>query len=125
MTIPGLVAMAQGESEVAVMLSESALAVLTGYLLIAHFIGAKLTLFQVTFVNSIFVLVRFVNFLTLQGVVERNLHWSNQVQKLDPTIPYGVLAQADRGSFVSWLIFLVMTGGALVFMWQVRHPKTD
>lgn len=58
MTIFELVVAAQGEAQAALTINESGLAALTGYLLIAYFTGAKLTLFQVSLVNTIFVLGR-------------------------------------------------------------------
>jgi hypothetical protein len=48
MTVVELMGLAQGEANSAMMLSDGSLATLTGYLLIAYFIGAKLTFFQVT-----------------------------------------------------------------------------
>jgi hypothetical protein len=125
MTISELVLMSQGDAGTALMLSDSALAIMSGYLLIAYFIGAKLTLFQASFVNCIFILVRFVSFLTLQGVLKRNQYWIDKIQELDPSIPYGTMAQGDRGSAAAWAVFIIMTGGALLFMWQVRHPKNE
>ena len=125
MTIVELMGMAQGDANTATALSDAGLATLTGYLLIAHFIGAKLTLFQVVFVNVVFLLSRVVNFLALQGIIERNAHWNEKIQELDPTIPFGVLADTNRGSISSWVIFTLITAGALLFMWQVRHPKSS
>lgn len=37
--------------------SQYGLSIVTGYLLIAHFIGRKLTLFQVSFTNFVFLLM--------------------------------------------------------------------
>jgi hypothetical protein len=103
MTVVELVGMAQGDANIALMLSEGALTVLTGYIVIAYLVGAKLTLFQVTFVNLIFVLVRLVNFLALQGVVQRNTHWTKEIRELDPTIPYGLSGGTDRGPIAASL----------------------
>ena len=51
MTIVDLIGLAQGETQNALAVNEYNLATLTGYLLIAYFIGANLTFFQVSFVN--------------------------------------------------------------------------
>ena len=125
MTVVELMDMAQGDANIALALSDAGLSTLTGYLLIAYFIGSKLTLFQVTFVNVVFLLTRGVNFLSLQGMIERNQHWNSKIRDLDPSIPFGILADTNRGTLSSWVIFIAITGGALLFMWQVRHPKTE
>ena len=125
MTVVELMGMSQGDATLAMMQSENALAVLTGYLLIAYFIGAKLTVFQVTFVNSVFLLSRFATFLALQGTVQRNAHWNKRIQEIDASIPFGVLSDTGRGSLTAWALFCAITFGALLFMWQVRHPKTE
>ena len=125
MTIVELMGLAHGEANTALMLSDGALATLTGYLLIAYFTGSKLTLFQVSFVNVVFILTRLANFLAMQGVVQRNAYWGEKIRELEPAIPFGTLADAGRGSMLAWAIFWLITGGALLFMWQVRHPKTE
>ena len=125
MTVVELVGMSQGEANTAMMLSDAGLAVLTGYLLIAYFMGANLTLFQVTFVNIVFLLSRFANFLSLQGVVKINAYWNDKIREIDPSIPFGVFGNADRGSILSWVVFTAVTFGAILFMWQVRHPKSE
>jgi L-cystine uptake protein TcyP (sodium:dicarboxylate symporter family) len=117
--------LAQGEANSAMMLSDGSLATLTGYLLIAYFIGAKLTFFQVTFVNVVFLMTRVASFLAIQGTVERNAYWTKKISEIDPSIPFGFLAGANRGSISAWVIFVLITGGALLFMWQVRHPKSE
>jgi hypothetical protein len=58
MTVAELVGIAQGEIQNVLALSEASLTLTTGYLLVAYFVGAKLTFFQVSLVNVIFLLSR-------------------------------------------------------------------
>ena len=124
MGIVELIGLAQGETQNALALNEYSLATLTGYLLIAYFIGANLTFFQVSFVNFLFILTRLASYFALQGVMERTRYFQEQVVDADPNIPVGPLA-GGYGGVVQTLLFTVITIGCLVFMWQVRHPKTQ
>jgi len=125
MTLVELIGLAQGETQNALAVTEYNLAVLTGYLLIAYFIGASLTLFQVSFVNFLFVLTRIAAYFSLQGILERTEHFQQQVFDADPNIPMGTLATGGYGGVAQTVLFVAVTIGCLVFMWQVRHPKTE
>ena len=125
MTIIELISLAQGETQNALAMNEYNLATLTGYLLIAYFIGANLTLFQVSFVNFVFLLTRLAGYLSLQGVLKRTEYFQQQVVDADPDIPVGQLALGGYGGAVQTTLFVAITLGCLVFMWQVRHPKTE
>ena len=124
MTLNELIVLAQGETQNALAMNEYGLATLTGYLLIAYFIGANLTLFQVSFVNIVFLLQRVASYLSLQGILQRTRYFQEQVAAIDPDIPMGQLARGESGSAVQTILFIAITLGCLVFMWQVRHPKS-
>ena len=76
MTIVDLIGLAQGETQNALAMNEYNLATLTGYLLIAYFIGANLTFFQVSFVNFLFVLTRLASYFSLQSGHQLVPYWS-------------------------------------------------
>jgi hypothetical protein len=57
MTEIELIQAAQGASDLAMVAAQWQLTIITGYLLIAYFIGAKLSTLQVTFVNFVFLLM--------------------------------------------------------------------
>ena len=100
--------------------------VLSAYLAVAYTIGNKLTKYQVAFVNMLF-LIAFFN-LT-----------ANQLTLMESTIYYVQLAIEARGAIeasisgvspkMNMLMFFsirfLMLVGAILFMWQVRHPKTE
>ncbi len=125
MTLNELIVLAQGETQNALVMNEYNLAALTGYLLIAYFIGANLTLFQVTFVNVVFVLQRAASYLSLQGILRRTSYFQERVSAIDSDIPMGQLALGGSGGTIQTILFIAITVGALVFMWQVRHPKSE
>ena len=125
MTLAELIAAAQGATQTSMALNEMNLAILTGYLLIAYFIGANLTLFQVSLVNTIFILSRIAGFLSMKGVMERVAYYQQKVFETNPDIPMGMLAPGTSGSIVQSIIFILITFGALVFMWQVRHTTKE
>ena len=125
MTLVELIGLAQGETQNALAITEYNLATITGYLLIAYFIGANLTLFQVSFVNFLFVLSRIAAYFSLQGILERTQHFQQQIVDADPNVPVGALATGGYGSVAQTVLFTAVTVGCLVFMWQVRHPKTE
>ena len=100
------------------------LSVLFAYLLAAYTVGSKLTQFQAAFISLVFL------FFTLAG--------SSAMASMSNEVSYYGSAIADiRGSDVGGgipanlvapmlvLVRLLMATGALYFMWQVRHPKTE
>jgi hypothetical protein len=125
MTVAELVGIAQGEIQNVLALSEASLTLTTGYLLVAYFVGAKLTFFQVSLVNVIFLLSRTANYISMQAILERLAHFQQRVTESDPAIPVGYLGRGDTGSVASTTIVVLITIGCLIFMWQVRHSKTE
>jgi len=108
------------------MMSSQALflSVLFAYLLAAYTVGSKLTQFQAVFISLVFLI------FTLAG--------SSALAAMSNEISYYRLAIADiRGSDVGGgipanlvgpmfvLVRILVATGALYFMWQVRHPKTE
>ena len=97
---------------------------ISGYVAVAYVVGAKLTKYQVSFVNFAFVLFILVGLF-------------GSAQLIDMVYEYSAMranAIPGKGEFQSidnlalWMttgVRLVMVAGALLFMWQVRHPKTQ
>jgi uncharacterized membrane protein YedE/YeeE len=97
--------------------------VLSAYLVVAYTAGAKLTRYQVSFVNLLFLLV-FLNLSIGQlGLVQTTTHYVDMIQEARGTNERLLSAQTNRVIFVT--IRALMYFGAVLFMWQVRHPKTE
>jgi len=94
--------------------------VVSAYVLVAYSVGKDLTPYQVSFVNIgflLFVLISIQSALGLTGQI--SLH----VEKLNE------FREVEAASIALTTAFLVgvraiLILGALIFMWQVRHPKT-
>jgi nitric oxide reductase large subunit len=92
---------------------------------VAYSVGKNLTRYQVTFISIIFIL------LTLLGTSGqlRNLsvltEWAEQAVALKS----GEAAVSSAQVAISMWLFMgarvALILGALVFMWQARHPKSE
>jgi hypothetical protein len=100
------------------------LSVLSAYLVVAYSVGKNLTTYQVSFINFVFILMMFVGFNAQAELLETAYAYGYQLDFLRP----GAEAMDTTAEAVK-IVFMVMRAvlvvGALVFMWQVRHPKTE
>ena len=95
--------------------------IISGYLVVAWLVGAKLSLSQVSLVNSLF--VAFVGLMMSSWLVriKLSLSYQNELLAMNP----------DRAMLVKpWLVPSVSGATALMllaclkFMWDIRHPET-
>jgi hypothetical protein len=122
MTEIELIQAAQGAIDLVMDGSQWQLTMITGYLLIAYFIGAKLSMLQVAFVNFVFLLMHANAVASVVMGVLKESYYTQQVLKISPETPsIGSLGDAAVITIVSSLI---VTAGCLSYMWSVRHPKT-
>jgi len=108
--------------------SQYGLTIVTGYLLIAHFIGRDLSRFQAGFVNLVFIIMQALTLMSLDGVSRRVQELLTRLNDMDPLLAASpVTAINSTGQAVPWPVYLagsLMTIGCLIFMWTVRHPNT-
>ena len=97
---------------------------LSGYMIVAYSVGAKLTTFQTAFISLLLVTLGFIG---LQGQIyniNELIRYATQLQELREGGQY-----SEATTQVSiWVFFgmrFLLVGGALAFMWQVRHPKNE
>ena len=102
------------------------LTLVSGYMVIAYLVGEKLTVFQVTLVNSMYVLSGSTLLLSNYGSVLDSTTARTQaglvvselamIMGIDasPTLLASLVAGINT-------LFIVIS---LLFMWQVRHPKS-
>ena len=105
--------------------NEFGLAVLTGYLLIAHYVGRSLSFGQVAFVNVMFVAVQLSLHLGAQEDAEILAYLEQQAVQLNPNLPFNKDVSTAFGGIFTHLAVLLITSACLAFMWRVRHPKAE
>ena len=94
---------------------------LTAYVIAAHWVGKTLTTFQVLFISGVFVM------LSILGV-RSQLWFMENIENVGRGIESLILTDQSGGKFISVGfvgVRLVLILGALVYMWQVRHPKNE
>jgi hypothetical protein len=95
--------------------------VFSGYILACYLIGAKLTKSQAGFISTAFTVISIV-FLWAVAVYFSEGH--SAAQLLKESHPSIVMLNANpTGVFVFTGIAAII--GALKFMWDIRHPKTE
>ena len=100
--------------------------VLTAYLAVAYTVGNKLTKYQVAFVNLLFLIAYFNLTANQFTLLESATYYVQLVVEARAAIEdpiSGVPSKVNMLMFFS--IRLLMLVGATLFMWQVRHPKTE
>ena len=95
------------------------LTVLTGYLLIAFFVGKKLTTFQICFVNVVFLLAYVSTWHTLIEYLETAEYFREVLVSLESEMPVAMNSLAAT-SYYNMVIGGLLTVGALYFMWSCQ-----
>ena len=113
-------------SRFATMTDQAALyfALVSGYLIAAFFVGARLTRLQVFVVNSLFIMWTVGLLIGWSTALEATLDLDAAIRQLEsPTVD----STMDGAAASAYLFSIVQTIGiiaSLIFMWSVRHPKT-
>jgi len=100
------------------------ISVLSAYLVVAYTAGASLTRYQVCFISLIFLLITSLGAFGQLRNVEVMTEWGYQAAALGGGEVLVSEVQAETTKWLFIAIRVALTIGALVFMWQVRHPKT-
>ena len=99
--------------------------VLTAYCLVAYAVGAQLTKYQVSFINLIFLVYNLIAAFNISSMVNRQLVLSDKIAEISGS----TRLISDEGSALIIAVFVLLrvllVVGALGFMWQVRHAKTE
>ena len=100
------------------------LTILSAYLVVAYSVGRSLAAYQVGFINFAFILMMFVGFNTQLAQLAVAYAYADELAILrDSMERIRTEDQAVRIVFSDMRLVLVI--GALMFMWQVRHPKKE
>ena len=108
------------------MISSQALflSVLFAYLLAAYTVGSKLTQFQVAFISLVFLIFALAGSSALAAMSNEMSYYKSAIADIrGADAGGGIPANLIVPMFI--LVRLLVATGALYFMWQVRHPKTE
>ena len=100
------------------------LSLVSGYVVVAYTIGARLTPYQHFFVNTLFILTVVTNSMTTFTSMQNIMYLAGQLAELADYYAAGV--ENPFAAVSIWLVYtirILLTLGALIFMWTVRHPK--
>ena len=97
--------------------------IFSAYMVVAYTVGRQLSRFQVVFVTFAFLL--FCSLMTLGGVQTLGVVWdyADKLYALNHEEVIEVRRGFNIGLFYGVRALLVT--GALIFMWRIRHPKTE
>jgi hypothetical protein len=93
---------------------------LFGYLMVAYFVGAKLTKVQLAILNVLYLIWQFRLFLSLRILSGNGNILLGEMRIISPELT------PDYPSILS--LYALLTGlilASLYFMWSIRHPKTE
>ncbi len=93
------------------------LSIVSGYLLVAHFLGSQLSRPQVIIINAIYI---------VYAIAQIGGFYSQMVTLADldeASLQFGGYADIAAWGILWCSIQLTMLIGSLYFMWTVRHPK--
>ena len=99
---------------------------LSAYMVMAYAAGRHLTVFQATFISILFVIFSVttsISWMTMALEVRAGYATLNEVRGFSPVF----VDQAAENPIIITMVAAraLMILGALVFMWQVRHPKPE
>ena len=105
---------------------EMMVTLMTGYLLVAFFIGNKLSTFQMLFVNATYFMLYSSAASTLVDTMGKVDHFGSFLESMGSEIPITSGFQDTFSTpFFLWLVPLLVVSGSFYFMWTVRHPKSE
>ncbi len=110
------------EAAFALSVGEQSITLFSGYLLIAFFMGSKLTFFQVSFVNVVFSMMYLSSSLAIVQSIPVLNHLTERLNATGSEIPINA---STANPATSITIISLMYLGALYFMWTVRRPKAE
>lgn len=97
------------------------ISVFSGYMIVAYLVGARLTSLQCTIATGAFLV--FGGYCVWGGVVFWNSVYvtAKELRDIRPEL----LPIDLNPAYVVFILLLIGILGALKFMWDVRHPKTE
>ena len=98
---------------------------LGSYLLVAYLVGSKLTKFQVSFLNFLLIVMGVTGMSGFLATLRSNFDARDRLIEMGSSQVTMSTEISSAASFTFVAFRVVVLIGCLVFMWQVRHPKTE
>lgn len=97
------------------------LTILSAYALVAYAAGKDLTPFQVLWLNTLYLFTSLLTIFGFYGSFKVQAFYAQLIRELSPSSPQVMSSEVAMGITLVALSGTLMT---LVFMWNIRHPKT-
>jgi hypothetical protein len=100
------------------------ISIVSGYLVVAYFVGERLTKTQVSIMNAMYLAVAATNISGTYTAIYDFMFARNQMASQIPEFAvYGVVANIYFWALFNVILSSLLVSASLIFMWQVRHPK--
>jgi hypothetical protein len=96
--------------------------VVSGYLLVAFFIGSKLTRAQLSLVSALYVFIAISATYGFFSWMMRGIGYAIKQEEINPSLK--IYAGTPTAAAIAAVLLLGIIA-SLKFMWDIRHPKTE
>jgi hypothetical protein len=100
-------------------------ALVSGYLITAYVVGARLTRLQVTVINTLFCLWTLGIFGGYINTVSDTIDLEQAIRGVGATPMAGRISDSTFAAYSFAIVQAVGIIVSLIFMWSVRHPRAD
>jgi len=100
-------------------------ALVSGYLITAYVVGARLTRLQVTVINTLFCLWTLGIFGGYINTVSDTIDLEQAIRGVGATLMTGSISDSTFAAYSFAIVQAVGIIVSLIFMWSVRHPRAD
>ena len=96
--------------------------VIFAYLVVAWFVGSRLSRGQAALISLVFIFFGGLSAFTMHTRLERALYYQQALASMNPEA-----AGSLNGGVIIFIsaVMVALLLACLLFMWQVRHPKTE
>ena len=100
-------------------------ALVSGYLITAYIVGARLTRLQVTVVNTLYCLWTVGILGGYINTVSDTIELERAIRGAGATPAAGKISDSSFAAYSFAIVQAIGIIASLIFMWSVRHPKTE
>ena len=100
-------------------------ALVSGYLITAYVVGSRLTRLQVTVINTLYCLWTVGILGGYINTVNDTIELEQVIRSVWATTTAGNISDSTSAAYSFAIVQTIGIIASLVFMWSVRHPKTE
>ena len=100
-------------------------ALVSGYLITAYVVGSRLTRLQVTVINTLYCLWTVGILGGYINTVNDTIELEQVIRSMWATTTAGNISDSTSAAYSFAIVQTIGIIASLVFMWSVRHPKTE